>query len=47
MHAEGSALTDEAVEDQGGILGDLVVLDEDLLKLVDDQQDARHRFAVP
>ena len=47
VHAEGSALTDEAVEDQGGILGDLVVLDEDLLKLVDDQQDARHRFAVP
>ena len=46
MHAEGTALTDEPVEDEGGILRDLVVLDEDFLKLVDDQQDAGHRLAV-
>ena len=46
MHAEGPPLTNEAVEDQGGVLRDLVILDEDFLKLVDDQQDARHGIGV-
>ena len=46
VHAEGTALANEAVENQGRILGDLVVLDEDLLKLVDDQQDAGHGVGI-
>ena len=40
MDAEGPALADQAVEQQRGLLGELVVLDEELLELVDDQQDA-------
>ena len=43
VDAEGATLPDEPVEQQGGFLGDLVVVDEELLELVDDQQDARHR----
>ena len=43
MDAEGTTLADQAVEQQGSLLGDLVVLDEELLELVDDEQDARHR----
>ena len=35
----------QAVQQQRRVLGDLVVLDEELLELVDDQQDARHAHA--
>src|SRR5690606_5462870 len=42
MDAEGAALADEAVDEQGGVLRELVVLAEHLLELVDDEQDARH-----
>ena len=38
MHAERPALPHQPVQQQGGVLGDLVVLDEQLLKLIDDQQ---------
>ena len=41
VDAERPALPDQAVEQQRGLLGDLVVLDEELLELVDDQQDPR------
>ena len=42
VNAEGSALAHQAVQQQRDFLRDLVVLDEELLKLVDDEQDARH-----
>ena len=43
MHvdAERPALPDQPVEQQRGLLGELVFLDEELLEFVDDQQDAR------
>ena len=41
VDAEGSALADQAVEPQGGFLGELVFLAEELLEFVDDQEDAR------
>ena len=47
MHAERTALPHQAVQQQGDFLGDLVVLDEELLELVDDQQDPRHRDFGP
>ena len=47
VDAEGPALPDQAVEQQRGLLGDLVVLDEELLELVDDEQDARQRRRRP
>ena len=47
VDAEGSALADQAVEPQGGLLGELVFLAEELLELVDDQQDAGQRGACP
>ena len=40
VHAERATLPDQAVEPQGRLLGELVLLDEELLKLVDDQQDS-------
>ena len=43
VDAERTALPDQAVEQQRDFLGDLVVLDEELLELVDDEQDARQR----
>ena len=43
MDAERPALADEAVEPEGGVLRQLVLLDEELLELVDDQQDAGQR----
>ena len=46
MHAESTPLPHQAVEHQRGILSELVVFNEDLLKLVDNQQDARHRLGV-
>ena len=46
VHPEGTALTDEAIEDQRRILGELVVLDKKLLELVDDEEDARHRLGT-
>ena len=42
VDAEGPALAHQAVEQQRRLLGELVVLDEELLELVDDEQDARH-----
>ena len=37
VHAERTALPHQAVEQQRDFLGDLVVLDEELLELVDDR----------
>ena len=42
VHAEGTTLANQPVQQQRDLLRDLVVLDEELLELVDDQQDARH-----
>ena len=47
VHAERATLADEAVEDERRVLRELVILDEHLLKLVDEQEDARHRIGVP
>ena len=47
VHAEGPALPHQAVQQQRRLLGDLVVLDEELLELVDDQQDARAAAVRP
>ena len=44
MDAEGPPLPHQAIQQQGRFLSDLVVLDEKLLELVDDQQDARQEF---
>src|SRR6185503_13706589 len=41
VHAEGSALAHQAVEQLCGLLRHLVFLDEELLKLVDDEQEPR------
>ena len=41
MQPERTALADEPVEQQRRFLRELVVLDEELLELVDDEQDAR------
>ena len=41
---ERTALPHQPVHQQPAILGDLVVLDEEFLKFVDDQQDSRHRL---
>ena len=40
VDAERPALPDQAVEPERGLLRQLVLLDEELLELVDDQQDA-------
>ena len=40
VDAERPALPHQAVQQQGRLLGDAVVVDEQLLELVDDQQDA-------
>ena len=42
VDAERTTLPDQAVEQQRDLLRDLVVLDEELLELVHDEQDARH-----
>ncbi len=42
MHTEGTSLPHQAIQKQSDFLRDLVVLDEELLKLVDDQEHARH-----
>ena len=47
VHAEGTTLPHQAIQQQRDFLRDLVVLDEELLKLVDDQQDARHGHLGP
>ena len=39
VDAERPALPDQAVEQERGLLRELVLLDEELLELVDDQQD--------
>ena len=41
VDAEGPALADQAVEQERGLLGELVFLDEELLELVDHEQDPR------
>ena len=41
VNAECPALADQPVQQQGRVLGDAIVLDEQLLKLVDHQQDSR------
>ena len=41
VDAERPALPHQPIQQQGGFLGDLVVLDEELLEFIDDQQDAR------
>ncbi len=41
VDAERPALPDQPVEPEGGLLRELVLLDEELLELVHDQQDAR------
>lgn len=42
MDAKGPALPDDAIEEDGGLLGDLVVFGKELLKLVDEEKGARH-----
>ena len=44
VQAEGPALAHQPVQQQGRLLRQPVVLDEELLELVHDQQDARHRW---
>ena len=46
VHAEGTALPDEPIENQRGFLRELVVFDEDFLKLVDQQHQPGHRIGV-
>ena len=43
VDAERPALPHQPVQQQGRLLGDAVVLDEEFLEFVDDQQDARQR----
>src|SRR5678815_2605946 len=45
MDAEGAALANNPVEKEGCGLGDAIIFDEELLKLIDDQQRSRNRFA--
>ena len=47
VDAERPALPDQAVEQERRLLGELVLLDEELLELVDDQQDPRAAAACP
>src|SRR5206468_8834579 len=47
VDAERASLPDEAVEQEGGMLRNTVVLDEELLKFVNDQERARKRFGAP
>ena len=45
MDAERAALANEAVHQQRRFLGELIVFSEEFLELVDNEQDARQRFA--
>ncbi len=45
MHAEGSALPHESIQQERGFLGDVVVLDEHLLEFVDDEHRSRQRLS--
>ena len=47
VEAERAALPHEAVEQKRCFLGELVVLDEELLELVHDQENPRHSFIWP
>jgi hypothetical protein len=40
VNPEGAALADEAVEEDGGVLGELVVFGEEFLEFVDDEEGA-------
>ena len=42
MDAEGTALPDDSVEEQRGVLGQFVVFNKQLLEFIDHQEDARH-----
>jgi hypothetical protein len=44
MNAECPTLTNESIKQQAGLLRHLVILCEQLLKLVDNQQCSRHPF---
>ncbi len=44
VDSKGSALADQAVEQQRRLLMHAIVLDKELLELVDDQQHTRHRL---
>src|SRR5262245_32945475 len=46
MESERATLTHQAVEEECGVLGNAVVLDEELLELVHDQQNPRRALAV-
>ena len=47
MDAESAPLPHQPIQKQSRFLRDLVILDEEFLKFVDDEQDARHiRLAV-
>ena len=41
VHAEGAALTHQAIQQQRRFAGELVIFDEEFLELVHDQEDAR------
>ncbi len=50
VQSKSPPLPDEAIEQQGCVLGDLVVLDKEFLEFIDDQQDARRgpaAFCLP
>jgi len=44
VDAEGAALANDAIEEEGGVLGDAVVFDEEFLELVDEEEDAWEWF---
>jgi hypothetical protein len=46
VDSEGAALADEAIEEEGGVLGDAVVFSEELLELVDEEEGAGQGFGV-
>src|SRR5439155_17729172 len=47
VDAERASLADQPVEQEGGMLRDAVVLDEELLEFVNDQERARKRIGAP
>ena len=46
MDAKGAALADDAVEEEGGGLGDGIVIDKKLLKFVDEEEGTREGFGA-
>ncbi len=43
MDAKGAALPDDSIEEESGLLRDLVVGYEELLKFINDEENAWHR----